>query len=132
MNTTYLPKMIRLIQTFVAIWMLSFWSLGMAQDYLGASNVLIQVESRNAKPAVKEKKDPSTQLRDDLKSFCESVTNLAPTDAAQHWLELADRAVKVQQQQMQNYNSSSTPIQSDDFDRVHFSGPVHELVLGHG
>jgi hypothetical protein len=24
------------------------------------------------------------------------------------------------------------PFRSDNADRVHFSGPVHELVLGHG
>jgi len=49
-----------------------------------------------------------------LKSFRESVTNLAPADAAQRWLDLVDRAVKVQQQMSGNYNPSSIPIQPDD------------------
>jgi tetratricopeptide (TPR) repeat protein len=86
----------------------------MAQDYLGASNVLHQIEQRNSSPAGKEKKDASAQLRYDLKSFRDSVTNLAPTEAAQHWLDLVDRAVKLQQQQTQNYNPSVVPIQPDD------------------
>jgi len=76
--------------------------------------VLLQVKERNAKPADKREEDPAAQLRDDLKSFRESVTNLAPADAAQRWLQLADRAVKVQQQSAQNYNPSAVPIQTDD------------------
>ena len=44
-----------------------------AQDYLGASNVLHQVEQRNAAPAAKREKDASAQLRDDLKAFSENV-----------------------------------------------------------
>jgi len=116
MKTKTKLKLIRFIPTFAATLALSAWSpvIVRAQDYLGASNVLHQVEARNATPAAKQKKDAYAQLRDDLKSFRESVTNLAPTDAAQHWLDLVDRAVKVQQQQAQNYNPSSTPIQPDD------------------
>ena len=109
-------NLIRFISTLTATLALSAWSPGMAsaQDYLGASNVLHQVAERNAKPADKREKTESEKLRDDLKSFRESVTNLTPADAAQHWLDLVDRAVKVQQQQAQNYNPSSIPIQPDD------------------
>jgi hypothetical protein len=114
MNTMHLPNMIQLVKTLVATLVLSVWSLGMAQDYLGASNVLHRVEERNATPATKREKDASAQLRDDLKSFRESVTNLVPDDAAQRWLVLADRVVKVEQQQMQNYNPSVIQIQPDD------------------
>ena len=95
-------KVVRFVSTLVATLALNVGSPARAQDYLGASNVLRQVEERNASPAEKAKKDASAQLREDLKSFRESVTNLAPTDAAQHWLDLVDRAVKVQQQQAQN------------------------------
>jgi hypothetical protein len=116
MKTKHKLNLIRFIPTLAATLALSAWLpvIVRAQDYLGASNVLHQVEERNASPAEKQKKDASAQLRDDLKSFRESVTNLAPTDAAQHWLDLVDRAVKVQQQQAQNYNPASTPIQPDD------------------
>ncbi len=110
----HLPNMIRLIQTLVATLVLSAASPGMTQDYLGASNVLVQVASRNASPAAKEKTDPAAQLRDDLKTFRESMTNLAPADAAQHWLDLVDRVAKVQRQQMLNYNPNSIQIQPDD------------------
>jgi hypothetical protein len=116
METKHKLKLIRFIPTLAAILVLSAWSPGIAraQDYLGASNLLRQVEARNASPAEKAKKDASAQLRDDLKSFRESVTNLPSDDAAQRWLDLADRAVKVQQQQAQNYNPSAVQIQPDD------------------
>jgi hypothetical protein len=108
MKTKHKLKFIRFVPTLAATLALSAWSpvIVGAQDYLGASNVLRQVEERNASPAAKREKDASAQLRDDLKSFRESVTNLAPADAAQRWLDLVDRAVKVQHQQMQNYNPS--------------------------
>ncbi len=85
-----------------------------AQDYLGASNVLQQVEERKASPAEKTKKDASAQLLDDLKSFRESATNLAPETAAQRWLDMADRAAEVQRQQMQNFNPAAVQIQPDN------------------
>ena len=72
-------------------------AVGFAQDYIGASAVLRQVEERNAKPAEKPVKlDEAGQLHADIKAFNETVTNLAPADAAKRWLELADRAVKTQ------------------------------------
>lgn len=116
MKTLHMPNMVRFIPSLVAILVLSAWSpeTARAQDYLGASNVLLQVEERNAKPADKRKMDASAQLRDDLKSFRESMTNLAPADAAQRWLELVDRAVKIQQESAQNYNPSVSPIQAND------------------
>ena len=116
MKTKYKLNLIRFISILTATLALSAGSPGMtsAQDYLGASNVLHQVEERNAKPADKREKTESEKLRDDLKSFQQSVTNLMPADAAQRWLDLADRAVKVQQQQMQNYNPSVIQIQPDD------------------
>jgi len=85
-----------------------------AQDYLGASNVLRQAAERNAAPAAKSEKDESAKLRDDLKLFSDSVTNLAPADAAKGWLELVDRAAKVQQQQAANYSPYTIAIQADD------------------
>jgi len=111
-----LPNLVRLIPTFLATLVLSAWSPGAAwgQDYLGASNALRQVAERNAAPAEKQEKDESAKLRDDLKSFRESVTNLAPADAAQHWLDLVDRVIKMQRQQAQNYNPNYIPIQAAD------------------
>jgi tetratricopeptide (TPR) repeat protein len=116
MKTKQKVNLIRFIPTLVAVFGLSVWLPGRirAQDYLGASNVLHQVEERNTVPAAKREKEASAQLRDDLASFRESVTNLAPTNAAQGWLDLADRAVKVQQHQMQNYNQLSVQIQPDE------------------
>ncbi len=114
MNTTCQLNWLRTLQTLAVTLVLSAGSPGMAQDYLGASNVLHQVAERNAKPAEKNKKDESAILRDDLRSFRGSVTNLAPADAAQRWLELVDRVTKLQRQSAQNYNPSSLPIQADD------------------
>src|ERR1700679_999616 len=92
MKTSHTSNLFRFIQTFIAALLLGIWPLGKAsaQDYLGASKGLFQVEEGNASPAGKQKKDASAQLQDDLKSFRESVTNLAPTDAAQRWLDLVD------------------------------------------
>jgi tetratricopeptide (TPR) repeat protein len=115
MKANRMAKIIRLIPAHAVILILIAWprDAARAQDYLGASNVLYQVAQRSATPAAKQPKDATAQLKDDLKSFRESVTNLAPADAAAHWLELVDRAAKLQQQ-TQNYNSSSTPVQADD------------------
>lgn len=106
----------RFFPTLVVLLALNAGSPGpaRAQDYLGASNVLAQLDKRNAKPAEKRPKDAIAQWRDDLKSFPESVTNLSPPDAARRWLELADQGVKLQRQQMQNYNPAAMPIQADD------------------
>lgn len=114
MKTKLKPNAVRFVSILVATLALNAGSRASAQDYLGASNVLHQVQERNANPAQKTKKDASAQLRDDLKSFRESVTNLTPDVAAQRWLDLVDRAVKVQQQQAQNYNPSAIQIRSDD------------------
>jgi tetratricopeptide (TPR) repeat protein len=116
MKTTRAQNIVRFIPVLATTIVLSAWSPGIAsaQNYLGASNVLHQVEERNAKPAVKREKDATEQLRDDLKSFRESVTNLAPADAAQRWLEFVDRAVKLQGLNAQNYNPSSIPLEADD------------------
>ena len=116
MRTKHKLNLIRFIPTLAATLVLIAWSPVnvRAQDYLGASNLLHQVAERNANPAEKEKKDASAQLRDDLKSFRESVTNLTPTDAAQRWLDLVDLADKVQSQQVQIYNQGGSPIQPDD------------------
>jgi len=108
--------MFRFVPTLIAALLLGTWPPGTVygQDYLGASNVLHQVEERNAVSAMKREKDESTKLRDDLKLFCQSVTNLPPADAALHWLELVDRATKLQRQSVQNYDPNSIPIQADD------------------
>lgn len=116
MNIAPSQNRVRFIPTLVVLLALNVGSPGpaRAQDYIGASNVLSQVEQHNTKPAEKRPKDATAQWRDDLKSFRESVTNLAPADAAQRWLVLTDRAVKLQQQQVQNFNQSIVPIQPDD------------------
>ena len=114
MNTAWLSNGVRFIPFFMALLLLLSGPPGMAQDYLGASNVLAQVAARNAKPGDKVKKDDSEKLRDDLKSFRESVTNLVPAGAAQRWLELVDRVAVTQRQQMLNYNPANVPIQADD------------------
>jgi tetratricopeptide (TPR) repeat protein len=84
------------------------------QDYLGANAVLQQVVESTAKPGEKPKKDEQTILRDDLTAFGQSVTNLAPADAAKRWLELVDRAAKIQRQSSRNYNPSTVPLDTDD------------------
>ena len=86
-----------------------------AQSYLGANAVLHQVEERNAKPVEKPAKaDEQTQLRDDLKAFSQSATNLPPAEAATRWLALVDRAITNQQQSARSYNQSVVPIQAED------------------
>jgi tetratricopeptide (TPR) repeat protein len=106
----------RFIPTFCAIATLVAGVPGInrGQDYLGASAVLRQAEERNAKPAEKQEKDEAAILRDDLKTFSLSETNLAPADAARHWLELVDRAIKIQRHRPQDYNRTSVPIQAAD------------------
>lgn len=86
-----------------------------AQDYLGANAVLQQVQERNAKPGeVSAKSNEQTQLRDDLQAFSQTATNLPPADAARRWLELMDRAVKIQKQSELSYTSGSRPIGADE------------------
>jgi len=68
-----------------------------AADYLGASGVLRAVEARHAgadqkAPATNE----SAQLSADLKTFTQTSGSLPAPEAARRWLELVDRAVKVQ------------------------------------
>jgi tetratricopeptide (TPR) repeat protein len=110
------PNLAPFVQSICVTLFLGLLTPGIAhaQDYLGASAVLHQVEERNAKPGQKPEKDEATKLLDDLKSFSQTSTNLAPADAAKRWLELVDRAVKVQQQSVQNYNPSAIPVQPDD------------------
>ncbi|HEX4350684.1 MAG TPA: hypothetical protein VH251_09855, partial [Verrucomicrobiae bacterium] len=77
-----------------------------AQDYIGAGGVLRQVEERNAKPAEKPvKPSEAAQLRQDLKAFVETETNLPPAEAAKRWLELVDRTAKVQASPQDRYSS---------------------------
>jgi tetratricopeptide (TPR) repeat protein len=85
-----------------------------AQDYLGANVVLQQVQQHNAKPSEKPQRDEQMVLRDNLKAFSQTATNLAPADAAKQWLELVDRAAKIQQQAMRNYNPNDAPLEADD------------------
>lgn len=85
-----------------------------AQQYLGANEVLRQVQERKNKPAEKPAiLDENAQLRHDLQAFDQSVTNLAPADAARRWLELVDRAFKIQRSR-QNASPSTVPIESGD------------------
>ena len=116
MKTKYKPNLIRFIQTLLAPLLLWVWTPGIicGQNYLGANAVLRQVEEHNARPVEKREKDETAKLRDDLQSFRQSVTNLAPADAAQRWLGLVDRAVKVQRQLVRNNNPSSIPIRTYD------------------
>ncbi len=85
-----------------------------AQDYLGASAVLQQVETRIAKPVEKKPADEQSRLHDELKTFRQSVTQLAPAEAAQRWLEFVDRARKPQPQSARNYNAASAPVTAED------------------
>jgi hypothetical protein len=89
-----------------------------AQDYLGASAVVQTVQDRSAKPGEKPAKDEGTKLRDELKSFTETVTNLAPDAAAKRWLEFADQAVKIQTRSRQNYANATVPLRADDLFRA--------------
>lgn len=114
MNTTHQLNWIRTIQILLVTLVLTSASPGRAQDYLGASNVLYQVQERNTKPATANTNDASALLREDLKTFRQSMTNLAPADAVRGWLALVDRAVKLQRQLAQNYNPSGIPIRAED------------------
>jgi tetratricopeptide (TPR) repeat protein len=83
-----------------------------AQNYVGASAVLREVQEANAKPGEKdEHADEQTKLRNELKQFSQTVSNLPPAEAAQRWLELVDRAAKIRQQVVANPNPMSSPIQ---------------------
>jgi tetratricopeptide (TPR) repeat protein len=87
-----------------------------AQDYVGASAVLQQVQERGAK-STPQTNDMQSRLRNDLKAFRQNVTNLSPADAAKSWLEFVDLAAKLQQMQQmggQNFNSFVQPIQGED------------------
>src|SRR4051812_47108986 len=99
----------RSVQILVAAFALNVCGPGAirAQDYLGASNVLAPIEAHQAKPAEKDKNDETARLRQDLKSFRLSQTNLAPADAAQQWLALVERVTKVKKQSVRNYDESN-------------------------
>jgi tetratricopeptide (TPR) repeat protein len=95
--------------------LLTSWPVWLdAQDFLGAQAVLRRAEAPNGKPVDESAKDPSSRLRDDLKSFSRSVTNLAADDAAQRWLELVDRAAKVRRSAMPGARRFSIPVRADD------------------
>lgn len=85
-----------------------------AVDYLGADGVLQQVAEHNAKPGEKSDADAQSKFREELKAFSKAATQLPPSEAAKQWLELADRAVKLQQQASLNYVPGSTPIEFND------------------
>jgi tetratricopeptide (TPR) repeat protein len=65
------------------------------QDYLGASAVLKQVAEQNSQPAAPQSTNALSSLRDDLKKFGDTVTNLPPDQAAKGWLDLVDRTTKT-------------------------------------
>ena len=73
----------------------------LALDYLGAGGVLQQVRDRNARPAEKTAGTERSKFCDELKTFSQTVTNLAPAEAARAWLRLVDRAAKFQRQPIQ-------------------------------
>jgi len=87
-----------------------------AADYLGADGVLQQVVERNAKPEENPPGgDEQTKLRDELKAFSRAATNMAPAAAAKQWLELVDRAVKMQRPGAANISVPGfTPAQFED------------------
>jgi tetratricopeptide (TPR) repeat protein len=116
MKATSVLRIGRLVPTACALLLMisGFPRIACAGDYLGASAVLHEVEERSAKPGEKPERDPQSILRDDLKAFSQTSTNLSPADAAKGWLELADRAAKIQQQAGQNYNPGIVQIEPDD------------------
>jgi tetratricopeptide (TPR) repeat protein len=91
-----------------------FYAAVGATDYLGANGVLQQVKERNAQPGAKSGGDESAKLREELKAFSSTATNLAPAEAAKRWLELADRAVKLQRQAAMDYSSGSQRLEFND------------------
>ena len=69
----------------------------LAADYLGAAGVLRAVEERHAGAGQKAPvTNESAQLSADLNTFSQTSGSLPPAEAAQRWLELADRSIKVQ------------------------------------
>jgi tetratricopeptide (TPR) repeat protein len=97
----------------VLAWAGEFCANVQAQDYMGASALLQQVEESHAKPGSKQTNEVSN-LRDDLKAFSKNAAALAPADAAKQWLELVDRAAKIQQQAGGSDNSSDMPVSGQD------------------
>ena len=86
-----------------------------AQSYLGATALLHRVEEETAKAASTNKtSDAQSQLRTDLKAFQHTVTNLPPDQAATNWLDLVDRALKIQKETPVDYNPRNLPLQPDD------------------
>jgi len=102
---------IRLVILFAAILCFS----ADAQTYLGAAAALHHVEELNAKPGqTNETADAPSKLRADLKAFRQNSTNTPADQAAKCWLELVDRAAKIQQMPGRIFNPASNPIQADD------------------
>ncbi|HTQ29736.1 MAG TPA: hypothetical protein VMI53_00865, partial [Opitutaceae bacterium] len=120
MKTTPVLTLVRLIQAVFAALLTGILSPENihAQDYMGANAVLHKVEESCAKPNEKHEKDEPSKLRDDLKLFGQISVHLAPAEAATRWLELVDRAAKIQRQSAQNYNPSVMPITADDLMNV--------------
>ncbi len=65
-----------------------------AEDYQGADAVLRQVAETN-QSKTNENLTPTSQLRNDLKTFTQRSATLSPTDAAGQWLALLDRFSKL-------------------------------------
>lgn len=86
-----------------------------AETYLGASGALQRVEELNAKSgSTNTSGDLQSKLRADLKAFQQNAANLPPAQAATAWLDLVDRAIKIQKQAAVNFNPGNIPIQADE------------------
>ncbi|HEY4416301.1 MAG TPA: hypothetical protein VGO57_11470 [Verrucomicrobiae bacterium] len=115
MKTNIWMRFFSLIKHNAFLFLAIGWcQISQAQDYLGANTVLQQVATRIAKPEDKKPADAQSQLRDELKTFSQNATNLPPADAARKWLELVDRASKLQSQSVRNDNPSSPPLTADE------------------
>ncbi len=70
-----------------------------AADYRGADAVLAEALQATSKTNVSQPKvSPATQMKEDLKAFARTSTNLPPAQAATQWLVLFDRLYSLKEQ----------------------------------
>ena len=83
---------------FLGLGLMTLGTSVWASDYLGADGVLQHARAGTNTPSVKTPVDDRTILRNELKAFPQTVTHLAPVEAAHRWLEFVDRAGKLQRE----------------------------------
>jgi len=88
-----------------------------AADFQGAEAVLRAAAEASAKAEPDKKDDPHSLLRQQIKDFGEKVNSMPPAEAAQGWLALVDRVVKLAGEADQ-LERPQEPVSADDLIRV--------------